>query len=47
MKTDDFDFELPEAAIAQEPTASRDEARLLAHDIGGEETQHLIVRDLS
>ncbi len=47
MKTDDFDFELPGAAIAQEPTASRDEARLLAHDIGGEETQHLIVRDLS
>jgi S-adenosylmethionine:tRNA ribosyltransferase-isomerase len=47
MRTDDFDFELPEAAIAQEPAPVRDGAKLLAHDIGEDLTRHLVVRDLT
>ena len=29
MRTDDFDFDLPESLIAQEPATPRDSARLL------------------
>jgi S-adenosylmethionine:tRNA ribosyltransferase-isomerase len=47
MKTEDFDYELPEGAIAQEPAPVRDEAKLLAHDIGEDRTRHLVVRDLA
>ena len=47
MRTEDFDFELPEAAIAQEPAPVRDGAKLLAHDIVDDLTRHLVVRDLA
>lgn len=47
MKTDDFDYFLPPASIAQEPLAQRDEARLLEHDLGRNETRHRRVRDLT
>ena len=32
MKTDDFDFELPEELIAQHPIEKRDESRLMVLD---------------
>ena len=32
MKTDDFDFELPEELIAQEPILKRDRSRLMVVD---------------
>ena len=46
MKLDDFDYDLPAGAIAQEPLAERDAARLLVHAIDDERTQHAHVRDL-
>ena len=46
MKTSDFDYELPEAAIAARPAEPRDAARLLVHEIGADRTRHLHVRDL-
>src|SRR6185295_11557370 len=41
-----YDYELPAAAIAQEPAARRDEARLLVLDRASGERRHLQVRDL-
>ncbi len=35
MKLSDFDFELPEASIAQEPVTPRDASRLLVLPEGG------------
>ena len=32
MRTDDFDYDLPEELIAQEPAAVRDRCRLLVMD---------------
>jgi len=46
MRTDDFDYELPQEAIAQEPAPERDAARLLAHDVAADTTRHLSVREL-
>ncbi|MEO1193525.1 MAG: tRNA preQ1(34) S-adenosylmethionine ribosyltransferase-isomerase QueA [Pseudomonadota bacterium] len=43
MRTDDFDFDLPEELIAQRPARPRDAARLLAV---GQELQDWHVRDL-
>ncbi|MCY2960436.1 MAG: tRNA preQ1(34) S-adenosylmethionine ribosyltransferase-isomerase QueA [Planctomycetota bacterium] len=46
MKTSDFDYELPESAIAAHPVEPRDAARLLVHEIAADRTRHLHVRDL-
>jgi S-adenosylmethionine:tRNA ribosyltransferase-isomerase len=44
MRVDLFDFDLPEALIAQRPATPRDSARLL--DVAGDGLHDLIVRDL-
>jgi len=46
MQLSDFDYDLPQGAVAQEPAEPRDGARLLAHRIGPDETVHARVRDL-
>ena len=46
MLTSDFDYELPPELIAQEPSAIRDECRLLAMDRTTGELQDLIFRDI-
>jgi len=46
MKLSDFDYELPEEAIAQQPAAVRDQARLLAHERGPDRTHHRRVCEL-
>lgn len=47
MRTTDFNFELPEERIAQEPVTPRDAARLLVRSSGaGGALQHAQVRDL-
>lgn len=46
MKTSDFDFELPEALIAQEPLAHRDASRLLHLPLGGMGWTHRAFVDL-
>jgi S-adenosylmethionine:tRNA ribosyltransferase-isomerase len=46
VKTSDFDYELPESAIAQEPAVPRDAARLLVYDIARDRTEHRTARDL-
>jgi S-adenosylmethionine:tRNA ribosyltransferase-isomerase len=46
LKVSDFDFELPDEAIAQTPAEPRDAARLLVHRIAADGTEHAIVRDL-
>ncbi len=45
MRLDDFDYELPEHRIAQEPVEPRDSARLLV-DQGSAAPLHRHVRDL-
>lgn len=47
MKVSDFDFELPEASIAQTPAEPRDAARLLVHRVGAAQTEHVRVRNLT
>ncbi len=47
MKTSDFDYALPQEAIATHPCTPRDAARLLVHEIGADRTRHLHVRDLA
>ncbi len=46
METDAFDYDLPEARIAQRPLAQRDGARLLVDEGPGRSASHRIVRDL-
>lgn len=46
MRLSDFDYDLPESAIAQAPAAERDGARLLVHELAAGRTRHLYVRDL-
>jgi S-adenosylmethionine:tRNA ribosyltransferase-isomerase len=46
MRVEDFDFELPEAQIAQEPLPERDAARLLVVDRGSGAYAHRHIRDL-
>lgn len=46
VRTSDFDYELPESAIAQEAVEPRDAARLLVHRIASDATEHRHVRDL-
>jgi S-adenosylmethionine:tRNA ribosyltransferase-isomerase len=47
VRTSSFDYELPEAAIAQEPLAQRDAARLLVDGGPGRTPEHRHVRDLA
>lgn len=46
MRTDDFDYELPQELIAQEPSAVRDACRLLVMDRTTGELQDRIFRDI-
>lgn len=46
MRTDSFDYDLPDSAIAQRPLVERDSARLLVDRGPGEEPNSSIVRDL-
>ena len=46
MKLSDFDYELPEEAIAQQPSAVRDQARLLVHERAPDRTHHRRVCEL-
>ena len=46
MRLDQFQYELPDGAIAQEPAEPRDAARLLVHEIGVDRTAHRTVADL-
>ncbi|MEM7306721.1 MAG: tRNA preQ1(34) S-adenosylmethionine ribosyltransferase-isomerase QueA [Planctomycetota bacterium] len=46
MKLSDFDYELPEERIAQEPAAKRDQARLLVHHVDADATEHTRVEAL-
>ncbi|MCP3915996.1 MAG: tRNA preQ1(34) S-adenosylmethionine ribosyltransferase-isomerase QueA [bacterium] len=47
MKTSDFDFDLPESAIAQEPAEPRDAARMLVHDVASGATRHRVVSEIT
>lgn len=47
MRTADFDYDLPESAIAQHPVDPRDRARLLVDHGPGREPDHRHVRDLA
>ena len=42
----EFDYELPAASIAQQPTARREDARLLVLSRAGEPSRHGHVREL-
>ena len=46
MKTSDFDYDLPEELIAQEPAAERDGCRLLVMDRATGELEDRIFRDI-
>jgi S-adenosylmethionine:tRNA ribosyltransferase-isomerase len=46
MKLSDFDYELPPGAIAQEPAAERDRARLLVHERARDLSHHRRVFEL-
>ena len=46
MKTSDFNFELPEELIAQDPLAERSDSRLLMLDKGNGCTEHHIFREI-
>ncbi|MDZ4773807.1 MAG: tRNA preQ1(34) S-adenosylmethionine ribosyltransferase-isomerase QueA [Planctomycetota bacterium] len=46
MRASDFDYVLPESAIAQVPAEPRDSARLMVHDVARDATEHRFVRDL-
>ena len=46
MRTDDFDYNLPEGLIAQEPAAVRDECRLLVMDRASGEVEDRIFKDI-
>ena len=46
MRTEDFLYDLPPGAIAQEPAEPRDAARLLVHGVSEDRTRHDQVRGL-
>ena len=46
MRIEDFDYHLPEEAIAQEPLAERDASRLLVLDRRQAQLRHQVFRDL-
>jgi S-adenosylmethionine:tRNA ribosyltransferase-isomerase len=47
LKTSDFDFDLPAALIAQEPSERRDESRLMIVDRGSGAISHRSFRDIA
>ncbi len=47
MRLSDFDFELPQECVAQQPAAQRDRARLLVHERATDTSHHREVLDLS
>ncbi len=46
LKTDDFDYDLPEELIAQTPVEPRDSSRLLWYNRERDEVKHKIFRDI-
>ena len=46
MKTSDFDYDLPEELIAQEPAANRDQCRMLVMDRVTGALEDRIFRDI-
>ena len=46
MRVEDFDYNLPQELIAQEPIPNRDQARLLVVHRGEDRLEHRIFRDL-
>ena len=46
MRTEDFDYELPEELIAQTPVEPRAASRLLVYDRGADEVRHMHFYDL-
>jgi S-adenosylmethionine:tRNA ribosyltransferase-isomerase len=46
VRIDDLDYELPASCIAQEPTARREDARLLVLDPGAAPCRHRTIQDL-
>ena len=46
MKTDDFDFELPEELIAQTPIKERDHSRLLVLNRKDGSIEHKVFTDI-
>ena len=46
MKVNDFDYELPEELIAQDPIANRSDSRLLVLDKETGAVEHRIFRDI-
>ena len=46
MRTDDFDYALPDELIAQEPAAERDRCRLLVMDRATGAVEDRIFRDI-
>ena len=47
MKTSDFDYDLPEELIAQEPAAERDGCRLLVMDRATGALEDRVFRDIA
>ncbi len=47
MRTDELDYDLPSALIAQRPAPRRDESRLLVYSRASREVRHLVFRDLA
>ena len=47
MRTEDFQFELPEQLIAQTPAPRREDARLFVHDTDANDSTHSTVRELA
>jgi S-adenosylmethionine:tRNA ribosyltransferase-isomerase len=46
MRTEDFDFDLPQKFIAQDPVVPRDSSKMFAFDTSAETVKHLNFRDL-
>lgn len=46
MRVADFDYHLPDSAIATAPAEPRDHARLLVHRAAADRSEHALVRDL-
>jgi S-adenosylmethionine:tRNA ribosyltransferase-isomerase len=47
MRTDELDYDLPSALVAQRPAPRRDESRLLVYSRASREVRHLVFRDLA